>query len=68
MLKQNVLDHFGGTVAVAKKIGVSPAAVSSWGSIVPKGRAYELEKLTDGALKVDPKLYEVSPDTNSTAA
>lgn len=57
MKKQQVLDHFGGTSAVAKALNISPAAVSVWPDPIPKGRAYEIETLTQGQLKVDPALY-----------
>lgn len=57
MKKQLVLDHFGGTSAVAKALKISPAAVSVWPEIIPKGRAFELQDLTKGELKVDPALY-----------
>jgi len=68
MKTKQVVDYFKTKTAAARALGVHKSTVTNWGTIVPKGRAYELEKLTDGALKVDPKLYEISPDTNSTAA
>lgn len=58
MNKQTVLDELGGVSAVAKLLGIKPASVSMWPDPIPKGRAYELQTLTDGKLKVDPALYE----------
>lgn len=58
MKKQSVLSHFGGVSGTAKALGISPASVSQWPDLIPKGRAYELEKLTEGELKVDPALYQ----------
>ncbi|RAK01629.1 Cro/CI family transcriptional regulator [Aliidiomarina maris] len=58
MNKQQVLEHFGGTSAVAKVLQISPAAVSLWPDPIPKGRAYELETVTKGQLKVDLSLYQ----------
>lgn len=60
MHKQTVLDTLGGVSSVARILGIKPASVSMWPAIIPKGRAYELEKLTKGKLKVDPSLYQKS--------
>lgn len=58
MNKDEVLKHFGGVGAVAQALGVKSAAVSQWGEIVPARRAYEIERITDGALKVDVAVYD----------
>jgi hypothetical protein len=50
--KKDVIAHFGSVGAVADALKIKGAAVSQWGEDVPVRRAYELEKLTDGALKV----------------
>ncbi len=52
MKKKDVIAHFGSVGAVADALKIKGAAVSQWGEDVPVRRAYELEKLTDGALKV----------------
>ncbi|WNO60419.1 Cro/CI family transcriptional regulator [Rheinheimera sp. MMS21-TC3] len=57
MKKSDVLIYFGCPSAVAKKLGVTAAAISKWGDLIPKGRAYELEKITKGKLKANPNLY-----------
>ena len=49
--KQSALDYFGGTVKLAKALGITHNAVSMWVSI-PKGRQYELQVLTNGDLSV----------------
>lgn len=54
MKKQDALDHFGGVVGLAKALGCKPQAISQWGNTIPKGRAYQIEVLTGGALKADP--------------
>ncbi|KAJ8740022.1 helix-turn-helix domain-containing protein [Aeromonas veronii] len=51
MKKADVLEHFGGGSKVARALGISAATVSCWGEVIPKGRAYEIEVLTGGALK-----------------
>lgn len=60
MKKSDVLNYFGGQSAVATTLGTSAAAISKWHEIIPKVRAYELEKLTKGKLKFDPSLYQKS--------
>jgi hypothetical protein len=60
MLKKSVLDYFGGPSKTAQFLGLTHVAVIRWEEIIPKGRAYELEKLTKGKLKVDPSLYQKS--------
>ncbi len=54
MKKQDALDHFGGVVGLAKALGCKPQAISQWGNTIPKGRAYQIEVVTGGALKADP--------------
>jgi DNA-binding transcriptional regulator YdaS (Cro superfamily) len=54
MKKQDALDHFGGVVGLAKALGCKPQAISQWGETIPKGRAYQIEVVTGGALKADP--------------
>lgn len=58
MKKQIVVEYFGGPSAVAKALNISPASVSQWPDLVPKWRAYQIEKITRGKLKLDPALYQ----------
>lgn len=58
MNKKDVITHFNTWSAVAQALNISTAAVAKWPDPIPKGRAYELEALTDGKLKVDPSLYQ----------
>lgn len=57
MKKSAVLGHFGTQQAVADALGISAAAVSKWSDPIPKWRAYQIEKITRGKLKLDPDLY-----------
>ncbi|WP_417623068.1 Cro/CI family transcriptional regulator [Parasphingorhabdus sp.] len=66
MYKQTVIDHFGGVVKTAEKLGITHAGVSRWGEIIPKGRALEFQLITKGALKVDLSLYK--KDQSKSAA
>lgn len=52
MLTKDAVAHFKGRSKLAKELGISPAAVSQWGEHVPKARQYQLQVLSDGALKV----------------
>ena len=51
MLKDDVIKHFGSSAQIAKALGISHAAVSRWNDTIPKGRAYQIEVMTGGALK-----------------
>jgi transcriptional regulator with XRE-family HTH domain len=66
MRKSEVISHFGSVKELAAKLGVSDVAIYKWEEIIPKGRAYELEKLTKGKLKVEPALYQ-KPSTATAA-
>jgi hypothetical protein len=57
MRKQDVIDHFGSVLAVAKALGISKVAIYRWGEIIPKQRAFELVFITGGQLKVNRSLY-----------
>lgn len=57
MLKQDVLDHFETASNIARALNISPAAVSKWGAVVPYFSARELQRVTDGKLRVRDELY-----------
>ena len=40
MRTQDVVKHFGSQAAVARSIGITAAAVSQWGELVPFESAY----------------------------
>ena len=58
MKKSDVINYYGSVAAVAEKLGTSDVAIYKWLEIIPKVRAYELERLTKGKLKFDPTLYQ----------
>lgn len=58
METQKAVNIFGSKAAIARALGLSQPAVTRWGIIIPKGRALELEKITNGALKCDLDLYK----------
>ncbi|MBE0418526.1 MULTISPECIES: Cro/CI family transcriptional regulator [Pseudoalteromonas] len=59
MLRKDVIAHFGSATEVVKQLtNLSHGAVSQWEEVIPMGRAYEIQSITNGAMKVDLGLYE----------
>lgn len=56
MKTEDAIKHFGTQSALAAALGISKQAVGQWGDTVPKGRAYQLQVITGGALSVGKKL------------
>jgi hypothetical protein len=54
MLKSDVISHFKKPVYVARALGISRAAVAKWPDVIPKASAYDIERITGGALKFRP--------------
>ncbi|NYT74225.1 Cro/Cl family transcriptional regulator [Halomonas sp. QX-2] len=55
MKTEDAIKHFGGKkIELAKALKISPSAVTMWGEEIPLLRQYQLERITDGALKADP--------------
>lgn len=52
MKKNDAIRHFGGIVKLAEALSIRPQAISQWTETVPLGRAYQLQILTKGKLKV----------------
>lgn len=48
----------GARSRMARALGVTVGAISQWGDVLPEGKAYKLESISNGKLKVDPSLYE----------
>lgn len=65
MRLDKAIEHFGSKAALARAVGVSKQALWKWeknGNRVPLGRAYQLEVITDGALKAEEGASNDSPD------
>ena len=58
MYKKTAIDHFGTNILLAQVLKLTPGATSQWGKIIPEKQALKLEKLTNGHLRYDQKLYE----------
>lgn len=64
MKKSDAIKHFGGIVQLAEVLGIRPQAISQWSENIPLGRAYQLQILTKGKLKVsdcDKPTHEGQP-------
>ncbi len=53
MKKQDAIKHFGTLVKLAKALGIGHSAISQWPENIPQRRAFEIERITNGALKAD---------------
>lgn len=58
MLTNDAVKYFGSKKKLADALGLHRSAISNWPDVVPRGRAFEIESVTDGKLKVDPSLYQ----------
>lgn len=67
MKTQLAVEYFKGKSKLATALGINPASVSQWGDDVPELRAYQIERLTDGALKVNPVVVLDNPKPASAA-
>lgn len=54
MKKNEAVRHFGSITNLAKALGVSKQAVSQW-KVIPDGRQYQLEVITEGKLLAERK-------------
>lgn len=54
MKKADVIAFFGSQRKVAQALGISHVAVSRWPEDIPPLRAYEIERITNGALEANP--------------
>lgn len=59
MFKKEVIEFFGTQAETAKALGIERQAVHQWPEIIPIGRAYQVQVVTNQKLKVDEKLYKV---------
>ncbi len=55
MKTKTAIEHFGTQVSLAKALGITKGAIQFWGEYVPEGRAYQIQHITKGKLKVESK-------------
>lgn len=67
MKTKDAISHFGNKLKLSKALNVSKSAISQWGDDVPELRAYQIERLTDSALKVNPVIVLDNPESASVA-
>jgi hypothetical protein len=54
---KSALEHFGGTqVKLAAALGITQPTVSSWKGVIPAPYQFQIEVLSDRALRVDSAL------------
>ena len=59
MLIRDAIKYFGSKAKLAEALGLNRSAITNWkGDLVPKVRAFELERLTNGELRLDDSLYQ----------
>ncbi|MCA3065447.1 MAG: helix-turn-helix domain-containing protein [Rhodocyclaceae bacterium] len=51
MKTNDAISHFGTKAALADALGIKPPSIYDWGDEVPIGRQFQLELITEGALK-----------------
>lgn len=58
MRKSDVVEHFGTLTKIAEVLDIGLSSVSEWDEIIPQGRAYQIQVITAGMLKVNQRDYE----------
>jgi DNA-binding transcriptional regulator YdaS (Cro superfamily) len=67
MKTQAAIQHYGSQTALAAALGISQASVAVWGEIVPPLRQLQLERLTEGALKAAPDVFQTETKRRKVA-
>ncbi|HCA7565691.1 Cro/CI family transcriptional regulator [Klebsiella pneumoniae] len=62
MLKNQVVEYYGGISKTAIALGVTHSAVCQWGNVIPQKQAFVIERITNGKLKYDARLYQKATD------
>lgn len=57
--------HFGSKKKLAAALGVTPSAVTLWGEAIPLLRQFQIQMLTEGALKA---CAELRPTSNKSCS
>ncbi|ATZ95327.1 Cro/CI family transcriptional regulator [Dickeya fangzhongdai] len=63
MFKTDAIKYFGNLTKLAEAAGVKLPSASAWGDLIPERRAARLDRVTNGALRYDPVLYQRHNDT-----
>jgi DNA-binding transcriptional regulator YdaS (Cro superfamily) len=70
MRKSTVLKHYKTGAAVARDLGITEAAVSQWGEIIPVMAAHQISELNPNVeeLRFNPRLYRHSSQRSQRIA
>lgn len=60
MTRSEAISYYGSQAKLAAALGIKRQAVNQWPDKIPIGRAYQLEVITNGALKVNGESRAVS--------
>jgi len=59
----DAIAYYDGNMSLlARALGITPQAVYNWGDVVPLRRAKQIEKLTNGDIRVMPRVYVESDE------
>lgn len=59
MTTQEAVQHYGSQTKLATALGIKQSSVSGWGEHPPAIRQIQLQRLTNGRLKVEQGLLDV---------
>lgn len=70
MRTKTAIRYFGTAAELARRLGISRQSVHDWQGKVPEGRQYQLEILTNGALRAKrpPSMRNAQPVPNGNPA
>lgn len=57
MLTKTAIKYFGTQAELARTLGISRQAVKKMGPIMPELRAMQVDRVTKGEVRYDPKVY-----------
>ena len=66
MTKDQAINYFGSTAALAQALSISYQAVHSWSDSIPLLRQLQLEKMTNSALEADAQTSSEIPKSLSS--
>lgn len=53
MKKADAIKYFQSASKLANALGITRMSITQWGEDIPQRRAFEIERITGGALKAD---------------
>lgn len=59
MLKKTAIAYFKRPIVVAETLGIDRQRFHQWGKVLPYWAACMLQTKTNGAIKVDERLYKI---------